>query len=108
MKEVFKKKEQKNNKKRGSKKPIKASEMQLVLAAVGVIEDNLTAEAPIDDIIFSLRIDFQHRMKEIHLANLLAQASTSGYVEGNEQGWRLTPTGEEFVDNFLDMYQTPQ
>ena len=72
--------------------------MQLALAALGVIEDNLTSEAPIDDIIFSLRIDFQHRMKEIHLANLLSQASSSGYVEGNERGWRLTPTGEEFVD----------
>ena len=107
---MFKKKEQKNSKKRGSKKPIKvkATEMQLALAALGVIEDNLTDEAPIDDINFSIRIDFQHRMKEIHLANLLAQASSQGYVIGTEKGWRLTPAGEVYVDKFLESYQKPQ
>jgi hypothetical protein len=107
VKELFKKKEHKNDKKRGSKKPIKATEMQLALAALGVIEDNLTDAAPIDDIIFSLRIDFQHRMKEMHLGNLLSQASSIGYVIESEKGWRLTPAGEKYVDGFLDVYQTP-
>jgi len=88
-------------KKRGQKKTEKPDIQQMVLSAVGVMEDELCGPAPVDDISFCLRVDLKSKIKDAQILEILNQAKTSGLCIQIQNGWQLTPEGEEIVDNVL-------
>jgi len=58
-------------------------EQQQIIAALGVMEDELGRPVPLDEILFSLRIDFNIRKSE-------------------EEVWTLTIEGEKVCDDYLN------
>ncbi|MCK4282653.1 MAG: hypothetical protein KAX10_11085, partial [Candidatus Lokiarchaeota archaeon] len=58
-----------------------------VLAALGVMEDELNSPVPIDEIIFSLRVDFNIQKKRDEVLEVLNNIKSLGYVKKEENGW---------------------
>ena len=90
------------SKKRGSKKKTESSETQLVIAAVGVMQDELNGPVPTDEISFCLRVDFKRKIKEASLLSLLNQAVHSKQIEKIQPGWQLTMDGAKIADQVLE------
>ncbi len=73
-----------------------------VLAALGVMEDELNSPVPIDEIIFSLRVDFNIQKKRDEVLEVLNNIKSLGYVKKEENGWNLTSEGGRMCDQFLN------
>lgn len=73
-----------------------------ILAALGVMEDELNTPVPIDEIIFSLRVDFNIQKKSEEIVKVLNNIKTLGYVKKEADGWVLTSEGGRLCDNFLN------
>lgn len=81
------------------------AEQSLVLAALGVMNDENGGEpVKIDDIMYSLRVDFKQKKEEAEVKNLLNDAETLGYCKVVQGGWILTPEGERICDNYLNSH----
>ncbi len=81
------------------------TEQSLVIAALGVMNDENGGEpSPIDDIIFSLRVDFNEKRDEETVRTWLKDAETLGYCKPAQGGWILTPEGERICDNYLNSH----
>jgi len=73
-----------------------------ILAALGVMEDELNSPVPIDEIIFSLRVDFNIQKKREEILEVLNNIKSLGYVKKEEDGWSLTSEGGRMCDQFLN------
>jgi hypothetical protein len=77
-------------------------EQQQMIAALGVMEDELGGPVPLDEIIFSLRIDFNIRKTEEEVHEILSSTEELSLVKRGSDGWTLTPEGGKVCDDFLN------
>ena len=75
---------------------------QQIIAALGVMEDELGRPVPIDEIVFSLRIDFNIRKTEEEVHNILQSTEELNLARKDSNGWTLTVEGEKVCDNYLN------
>ena len=75
---------------------------QQMIAALGVMEDELGGPVPLDEIIFSLRIDFDVRKTEEEVHEILSSTEELSLVKREGDGWILTPEGGNVCDDFLN------
>ncbi len=73
-----------------------------VLVALGVMEDELGGAVPIDEIVFSLRVDFNIRKDEAEVHQILGGIETLNLVKREANGWSLTKEGGKICDEFLN------
>ena len=77
-------------------------EQQQIIAALGVMEDELGAPVPLDEIIFSLRIDFNKTKSEEEVNKILRSSEDLSLVKKDSNGWTLTSEGEKVCDDYLN------
>ena len=77
-------------------------DQQQIIAALGVMEDELGRPVPIDEIVFSLRIDFNIRKTEEEVHNILQSTEELNLAKKDSNGWTLTVEGEKVCDNYLN------
>ena len=77
-------------------------EQQQIIAALGVMEDELGGPVPLDEIIFSLRIDFNIRKSEEQVHEILRSSEDLRLVKKDSNGWTLTAEGEKVCDDYLN------
>ena len=75
---------------------------QQIIAALGVMEDELGGPVPLDEIIFSLRIDFNLRKSEEEVHEILRSSEELRLVRKDSNGWTLTSEGEKVCDDYLN------
>lgn len=73
-----------------------------VLVALGVMEDELGGSVPIDEIVFSLRVDFNIRKDEAEVHGILGGIENLNLVKREANGWSLTKDGGKICDEFLN------
>jgi len=73
-----------------------------VLAALGVIEDEIGEPVNIDEIALSLRSDIKIKLNVSKIAGLLQKLEKDGYVKNNQNKYSLTKSGGDIVDTFLE------
>jgi hypothetical protein len=78
------------------------NEQHQVIAALGVMEDERGGAVPIDEIIFSLRVDFNARKGEDEVRRLLIDVEKLNLVKRDSNGWTLTEEGGKICDEFLN------
>ena len=66
------------------------SEQNQIIAALGVMEDELGGPVPIDEIVFSLRVDFNIRKTDDEVHTLLNNVENLNLVRRESNGWILT------------------
>ena len=110
---VFKKGDEKSIKKMLDKNPwlqdeVSSSmdagmaEQDQIIAALGVMEDELGGAVPMDEIVFSLRVDFNIRKSEPEVLDLLKAVENLNLVKRDSNGWTLTSEGGKICDAFLN------
>ena len=77
-------------------------EQQQVIAALGVMEDELGRPVPLDEIIFSLRIDFNIKKTEDEVLDILRSTEELNLARVDSNGWSLTIEGEKVCDSYLN------
>jgi hypothetical protein len=77
-------------------------EQEQVLAALGVMEDELGAAVPLEEIIFSLRVDFNTRKLDGEVMEILNKTESLGLTKKDPNGWTLTNEGGRACDDFLN------
>ena len=78
------------------------SEQNQVISALGVMEDELGGAVPIDEIVFSLRVDFNIRKPEVDVLEILKNIETLNLVKRESNGWSLTLEGGKICDDYLN------
>ena len=73
-----------------------------VIAALGVMEDELGGAVPIDEVVFSLRVDFSIRKIEEEVNEILNNTENLGLVRRESNGWILTSEGGRVADEYLN------
>ncbi|MHA1318502.1 MAG: hypothetical protein ACTSQ1_01680, partial [Promethearchaeota archaeon] len=73
-----------------------------IIAALGVMEDELGRPVPLDEILFSLRIDFNIRKSEEEVHKILRSSEDLRLVKKDSNGWTLTIEGEKVCDDYLN------
>ncbi len=77
-------------------------DQQQIIAALGVMEDELGGPVPLDEIVFSLRIDFNIRKTEEEVHNILTNTEDLNLAKKDSNGWTLTVEGEKVCDDYLN------
>ena len=77
-------------------------EQQQIIAALGVMEDELGGPVPLDEVIFSLRIDFDIRKSETEVLDILRSSEDLQLVRKDSNGWTLTAEGGKVCDDYLN------
>lgn len=78
------------------------SEQNQIVAAIGVMEDELGGPASIDDIMLSLNADFNIRKSKEELQPLILNNEDLNLVKKEGNGWILTDEGGRVCDAFLN------
>jgi len=78
------------------------TEQNQIIAALGVMEDELGGAVPIDKIVFSLRVDFNIRKGETDVLDILRSVENLSLVKRDSNGWTLTNEGGKICDEFLN------
>jgi hypothetical protein len=78
------------------------AEQNQVIAALGVMEDELGGSVPIDEIVFSLRVDFSIRKTEDEVHSILINVEKLNLVKRDTNGWSLTNEGGKICDDYLN------
>jgi hypothetical protein len=73
-----------------------------VIAALGVMEDELGGPVPIDEIVFSLKVDFNVRKSEDEVHSILTEVEKLNLVKRDTNGWSLTNEGGKICDEYLN------
>ena len=73
-----------------------------VLAALGVIEDDIGEPVSIDEILLSLRADIKIKLNVSKIAGILQKLEKEGYVKNNQNKFSLLESGGQIVDTFLE------
>ena len=86
-----------------SEMDIRMFEQNQIVAAIGVMEDELGGPASIDDIMLSLDADFNIRKytKEV-IQDLILKIEDLNLVQKEGNGWFLTDEGGRVCDAFLN------
>ena len=77
-------------------------EQNQIIAALGVMEDELGGPVPIDEIVFSLRVDFNIRKSEDEVHSILTSVENLNLVKRDANGWSLTNEGGRICDDYLN------
>ena len=77
-------------------------EQNQIIAALGVMEDELGGPVPLDEIVFSLRVDFSIRKSEDDVHRILTGAEDLNLVKRDSNGWSLTSEGGRICDDYLN------
>lgn len=77
-------------------------EQQQIIAALGVMEDELGSPVPLDEIVFSLRIDFNIKKTEDEVLDILRSTQELNLARIDSNGWSLTVEGEKVCDSYLN------
>jgi len=77
-------------------------EQQQIIAALGVMEDELGGPVPLDEIVFSLQIDFNIRKTEEEVHKILTSIEELNLAKKDSNGWTLTVEGEKVCDDYLN------
>ncbi len=77
-------------------------EQQQIIAALGVMEDELGSPVPLDEIVFSLRIDFNIKKTEEEVHKILTNTEELNLAKKDSNGWSLTVEGEKVCDDYLN------
>jgi hypothetical protein len=77
-------------------------EQQQIIAALGVMEDELGGPVPLDEIVFSLRIDFNIKKTEDEVLDILRSTQELNLARIDSNGWSLTVEGEKMCDSYLN------
>jgi len=77
-------------------------EQKDVIAALGVMEDELGGLVPVDEIVFSLRVDFNIQKDEAEVQEILSSIENLGLVKRESHGWVLTTEGGRVCDEYLN------
>ena len=75
-----------------------------VIAALGVMEDELARAVPIDEISFCLKVDFNIDELEEQIQEVLSNVEKLGLVKRDTNGWNLTNEGGKICDEFLNKH----
>ncbi len=75
-----------------------------IIAALGVMEDELGGPVPNDEIVFSLRVDFNIRKTDAEIATVLKDIEGLGLAKKEGNGWILTNEGGRVCDNYLNKH----
>ena len=78
------------------------SEQNQIVAAIGVMEDELGGPASMDDIMLSLNADFNIRKSKEELQPLILNNEDLNLVKKEGNGWILTDEGGRVCDAFLN------
>lgn len=78
------------------------AEQNQVIAALGVMEDELGGPVPIDEIAFSLRVDLNIRKSEEEIHSILTSVENLNLVKRDANGWSLTNEGGRICDDYLN------
>ncbi len=78
------------------------TEQNQIIAALGVMEDELGGAVPIDEIVFSLRVDFNIRKSEEEVHTILTGVEKLNLVKRDTNGWSLTNEGGKICDDYLN------
>ncbi|MFX0028241.1 MAG: hypothetical protein ACFE8B_03460 [Candidatus Hermodarchaeota archaeon] len=78
------------------------TEQNQIVAALGVMEDELGGAVPIDEIVFSLRVDFNVRKADAEVLDILRDVEKLNLVKRDSNGWALTNEGGKICDEFLN------
>lgn len=73
-----------------------------IIAALGVMEDELGGPVPIDEIVFSLQVDFNIRKSEDDVHSILTEVEKLNLVKRDINGWSLTSEGGKICDEYLN------
>ncbi len=79
-------------------------EQKQIIAALGVMEDELGGPVPIDEVVFSLRVDFNIRKADGEVLGILNAVEGLGLVKKETNGWILTTEGGRVCDNYLNKH----
>jgi hypothetical protein len=82
------------------------SEQSLMLAALGVMEDEFANPVPVDEIAFCLRYDFKVKKETDEIIQALNDAEALGLCKKIKNTWSLTPEGAQICDDYLDSHYT--
>jgi len=77
-------------------------EQNQIIAALGVMEDELGGPVPIDEIVFSLRVDFNIRKEDSRVHEILKNVENLNLVKREANGWSLTSEGGKICDDYLN------
>lgn len=75
---------------------------QQVIAALGVMEDERGGAVPVDEIVFCLKVDFNVRLSDEEVLEILKDVEELGLVKRDTDGWILTLEGGRICDEFLN------
>ena len=78
------------------------NEQNQIIAALGVMEDELGGAVPMDEIVFSLRVDFNVRKAEPEVHKILSEVEDLNLVKKESNGWILTNEGGKICDDYLN------
>lgn len=78
------------------------AEQNQIIAALGVMEDELGGPVPIDEIVFSLRVDFNVRKDETEVHRILTNVENLNLAKRESNGWILTSEGGRICDDYLN------
>lgn len=73
-----------------------------VIAALGIMEDELGEPVPLDEIMFSLKVDFDIDKSEEEIFEILKNAKNLGLAKKGSLGWSLTNEGGRICDDYLN------
>ena len=77
-------------------------EQNQIVAAIGVMEDELGGPASMDDIMLSLNADFNIRKNKEEIQDLILNIEDLNLVSREGNGWILTDEGGRVCDAFLN------
>jgi hypothetical protein len=80
------------------------NEQNQIIAALGVMEDERGGAVPIDEIVFSLKVDFNLTKAETEVHDILSGIKDLNLVKKESNGWALTSEGGKICDDYLNKH----
>ena len=77
---------------------------QQIIAALGIMEDELGDTVPLNEILYSLKNDFDIRKSEVEVREILENLIPLDIVKKNQNGWNLTTEGGRICDDYLNLF----
>lgn len=77
---------------------------QQIIAALGIMEDELGDTVPLNEILYSLKNDFDIRKSEVEVREILENLIPLDIVKKNQNGWNLTTEGGRICDDYLNRF----
>lgn len=76
--------------------------MKRTCAAIGIMEDELNMPVPVDEIAYSLEMDFSSAVPVSKVEQACIELEAKGFVKRQLQGYVLTVEGGRVCDKFLN------